>query len=326
MLARSLLLVCAALALYGDELETPRMVALDPDTRSINVDGVRLPIGVFEEFQRFSAPGVYLPRGRHMLGTNAGPLLAHQVSEHPATRYRALRDRLAKQPDKGRAELLSALTRGYGRPEDPVALHLLGNVHWRLGKKDAAVRWWRRAVLVNPAFPPSHLNLARRLLEQGEKGHATRELLLARAFNPGDGFGIAAVIDALAEKHGLQLTGSTTLHPRFYALSKPEELSDIDRRMARFSEGVGAHFTKLEDQAKLRSNLGLHFEGKRKPVLALRSYGEALAVLVRAGRSGEGYAIAEVIFKNMARTCRSLGWSGEAEDYEAMARQAGTRK
>ena len=312
-----------ALALVGATwAHAADTVPIPEGTRSITFDGQRLRIAAFEDLKAFVTPKLYVPRGRHLVRWNTGDSRVFVSSAHYAAEYRALRAQLAAKGDKGHAELLGRLARGYGFPDEASAPHLLGNWHWAAGDKEAAARWWKRAVLQNPAFAPSHLNLALAAVEAGERGVAVRELLLARAFTLGDGFGIDAAIDKLAAGATLELTGGTTLRASFYALAEREEEAPLDARMATFHRGMAAHFAKREDRAKLMSNLGLYLADKGKPVRAREAYRAALAELVRAGRSADGYAIAAVVFSNLSKACAASGWGGEAKDFERMAELA----
>ncbi len=310
-----LLLLCGPLA--ADPPGVTR-VPIPADTTTISIDGTVLPLKPLTDIARFGRPALYVPAGRHLI--RVGQQTAYRIyrSKEPYSAwYRTRRDKLTSQGKRGRRTLLTELARRFDNPPTAEPLHLLGNYHYHNGAQPAAIRLYRRALALNPAYAPSHLNLAFCLLEARDKAGGLRELRLARAFNPSDVFGIDALIERLAAKHRLALTADrAALQFSDYAPPGSSKLSQLDRRFVRFYTGMGKYLTRPEERAKSLSNLGLYFQRQKKPAAARRYYAEALGWLGRAGQSEDTFRIAAVILKNLSRT---LGSNVDGEDYRLMA-------
>ncbi len=294
-------------------------VAIPADTRRISVDGVTLQLKPLSDIARFGRPALYVPRGRHLIRVGQQTAYRAYLSKQSYWNgYRQRREKTASQGAAGRRQLLTLLARSFDHPETAEPLHLLGNHHHRSGSKQAAAKLYRRAIALNPAYAPSHLNLAFCLLEASDKRAGLRELLLAKAFNLSDVFGIEELIGQLASKHGLTLTGATaTLLATNYIYGAQPKLTELDRRFIRFYTGVGRYIPRPDERAKALSNLGLYFQRKNKPQLAHNYFGQALSTLSSAGQNAKTFKIAAVIFTNIART---LGSGRIAEDYRVMAK------
>lgn len=300
-------------------------IPLTAQTTEIVVDGIRLPLTPLSGLERFGHPSLYIPRGQHRIGLGSAPTRVAVSKGSYAQAYRARRQALAASSDGGRKTLLTELARSFDHPRTPEALHLLGLLHHRAGRTAAAARLYARALWINPAFSPSHLDLALLRFEAGARPDGIRELLLARAFNPIDVFGIDPLIARLAATHQVDLAGRVTLDAAHYLDPRSEPLTELDQRMVRFCLGVTRYLDSDLERAKLLSNLGRHFAQQRKPVRARYWYHRGLSRLARFGRSRASLAAAAVIYGNLARTYPSTD-GGQAADYRQMAEIARTRQ
>lgn len=70
------------------------------------------------------------------------------------------------------------------RPDDPLALDLMGQVLLRLQDGLNAQRFFERALQIDPAYAPAHLHLGQVFLLRGETRRAFQEITLARQLDP----------------------------------------------------------------------------------------------------------------------------------------------
>lgn len=92
-----------------------------------------------------------------------------------------------------------------GEPEDPVALHNLGNIALRRGDNDAAIDYYQRAIAADPDYLLAHYHLGEALERTERFEEAYRSYERALEMNPKDGQDLTAADDALYRLGSLDL-------------------------------------------------------------------------------------------------------------------------
>ncbi len=313
-----------------DDLQCQRIqaqhgVRVPPGAAIVEVDGTRLAVENVAALSESRAPFVFLPRGEHAVRFRANEsLLQVHVEGHLGDEYRAMRIWFGFPSSPRLPDLLQRGAWAFDVHGAPFLLHLMGNVHVRQGDLAAAERKFRRALRINAAFAPAHLNLAHCLLQRAEQQQAAREALrqeaareamLAEAFNVGNVFGLSRQIAECKRACGLKADEpqAVRLEPQAYRGS--ERMDVIDERMVALVEGLAKYAVDDLERAKILNNLAVHFADSRKPELALDHFRNALAVLKFAGP--ERFEVARRVFANMSDACRTAGFA-EAEEYDQM--------
>lgn len=302
--------------LQCQQIQARHGVRVPPGAAIIEIDGQRLPIENVAALAECRAPFVFLPRGRHVVRfrANEWPVEVH-VEGHLGEEYRAMRAWFGF-PSRPRAgDLLQRSAWAFDVHGAPFLLHLMGSLHARQDDLAAAERKFRRALRVNAAFAPAHLNLAHCLLKRGAQQEAVREVLLAEAFNVGNVFGLARQIAECKRACGITSVHAVTLRlePQAYLGSEPMDV--VDERMVALLEGLAKYAIEDRERAKILNNLAVHFADSGKTELALEYFRNALAVLKFAGP--ERFDVARQVFTNMSAACRKAAFA-EAAEYEQM--------
>ncbi len=210
------------------QIQARHAVRIPPGATILEVDGVRLPILHPERLAESPAPYLFLPPGSHAV--------RFRPDDQPATvaiasslfdEYQEMRRFFGVGTSVRGEELVSRSARALDCHGSPFLLSFAGSGYAAAGDWGAAERKFRRALGVNPAFSPAHLNLAECLLRRSADGEAAREIALAEAFNVGNVFGLAGAVaefrqrvtdakaagpvDAAAISYGFADTGGTEL-------------------------------------------------------------------------------------------------------------------
>jgi tetratricopeptide (TPR) repeat protein len=195
-------------------------------------------------------------------------------------------------------------------------LSFAGSGYAAAGDWGAAERKFRRALGVNPAFSPAHLNLAECLLRRSAEGEAAREIALAEAFNVGNVFGLAGAVAEFRQR----VTGAKAAGPLDAAAityGTIEALTEEDRRLAAVLEGDSKNAVRGEERAKTLHSLAVHFADTGRPELAQEHFHRALAALREADPKAR-HEMARQVLLAMSEVCRRAGF-GEAEEYRQMS-------
>lgn len=302
--------------LHCQRIQAEHGVRVPPGAAMIEIDGKRLAVENVAALAESPAPFVFLPRGEHAVRFRANESLVEvHVEGHLGDEYRAMRAWFGFPSSPRLPDLLQRGAWAFDVHTTPFLLHLMGNVHVRQGDLAAAERKFRRALRINAAFAPAHLNLAHCLLQRADQQQAAREVLLAEAFNVGNVFGLSRQVAECKRACGLKADEPATirLEPRAYVGSEPMDV--VDERMVALLEGLAKYAVDDLERAKILNNLAVHFADGRKPELALDHFRNALAVLKLAGP--ERFEVARRVFANMSDACRAAGFA-EAEEYDAM--------
>lgn len=302
--------------LQCQQIQARHAVRVPPGAAIVEIDGQRLAVENVAALTESRAPFVFLPRGQHAVRfrANESPIEVN-VEGHLGDEYRAMRAWFGFPSNPRSAELVQRSAWAFDVHGAPFLLHLLGVLHVQQNDLPAAERKFRRALRINAAFSPAHLNLAHCLLKRGEKQQAEREVLLAEAFNVGNVFGLARQIVECKGACGLKddELPPVRIEPRAYLGSEP--MDTLDERMVALLEGLAKYAVEDLERAKILNNLAVHFADVGKTELALDHYRNALAVLKFAGP--ERFEVARQVLANMRDACRAAGFA-EAEEYDQM--------
>ena len=305
---------------YGDRdcqtIQARHGVAIPAAATMIEVDGRRLPLVNAGAWAAAPAPILPLPRGTHAVRFRPNePPLAVTIRTDLISEYSTMREffRVGGRADAER--LLSRSARALDVHSAPYLLNFMGAMHAADDRGDAAARCFRRALCVNPAFAPAHLNLAECLARRQAYGEAQREVDLAEALNVGNVFGLAAAINQVRRQANLPATASAPIDCAALNYISAEPLTDDDRRVAALLCGISKYAVSDGERAKILNNLAVHFADTGRPERALFHFREALAAARDAGP--ERFALARRIFATMSEVCRKAGFA-EADEYRRM--------
>lgn len=301
--------------LHCQRIQAQHGVHVPPGADIVEIDGQRLAVENVAALAESRAPYVFLPRGEHAVRfrTNESLVEVH-VEGHLGDEYRAMRAWFGFPTSPRLQDLLQRSAWAFDVHATPFLLHLMGNVHVRQGDLAAAERKFRRALRINAAFAPAHLNLAYCMLQRSERQEAVREVLLAEAFNVGNVFGLSRQIAECKRACGLNVEEATVrLEPRAYMGREPMDV--VDERMVALVEGLAKYAVDDLERGKILNNLAVHFADSGKPELALDHFRNALAFLKFAGP--DRFEVARQVFANMREACRTAGFA-EAAEYDQM--------
>lgn len=307
-------------SLYYDqdcrEIQDRHGIRIPPGATILEVDGLRLPVESPGALADSVAPYLFLPRGEHVVRfrTSDRPI-AVTIGSDLFGHYRAMRSYFDIEGAVKAGELMRRSGQAMDVHGAPFLLNFMGARHAREDHWDAAERHFRRALAVNPAFAPAHLNLAECLRRRNAKDDAIRETLSADAFNVGNVFGLAEPIVQMRRKLGLPLDRSDPVDAAAFSYASVEEISEEDRRLVALMEGISKYAVNAGERGKILNNLAVHFADSGRPELALHHFRKALAVVKQAGT--ERFAVGRKILANMSQVCRKAGFE-EADEYKQM--------
>jgi len=257
---------------------------------------------------------VVLPPGHHILAIGKQAKVQDQTASFP--------DYYAKQAakycdDKQRYvfEQLAAASRpGLGRFSDPLLPHFWGNYWWQEKRPDAAIRAWKTAIRIEPAFAPSHLNLAYAFQEGADPAQAEAELAIAAALNVQDGYGIARHIRRLRDKSGdpQKSDPAVRFEPRRYVDSM-EELQEPHAAVVNLLTSLGSHAGHAALAASW-NNAAVYLQREGlNPILVMQCLGKARDTLVAGGlaASPADTELTQSVLHHMTLAAHRAGMSEE---------------
>jgi|GEM_PF-3255439 len=298
-------------------IQARHSIRIPPGATILEVDGVRLPVLHPERLAESPAPYLFLPPGTHAVSfrPNERPVTV-TIASNLFDEYQDMRRFFGVGGTVRGEELMSRSARVMDCHGAPFLLSFAGSRYAATGDWGAAERKFRRALGVNPAFSPAHLNLAECLLRTSAEAEAAREIALADAFNVGNVFGLAGAVAEFRQR----VTASTIAGPLDAAAISyvtTETPTEEDRRLVALLEGVSKYAVRDEERGKILNNLAVHFADTGRPELALYHFHQALAAL-RDADPGARYDVARQVLVNMSEVCRKAGF-GEAEEYRQMS-------
>ncbi|MCR4413976.1 MAG: tetratricopeptide repeat protein [Thermoguttaceae bacterium] len=282
----------------------------------VEVDGRRLPIARPEVLAAAPAPYLFLPRGSHAVRfrPNDYPVPA-AIQGDLIEEYESMRRFFGVGEKVKMAELVARAARTMDTHSAPFLVDFMGAHYAAAGQWDVAERKFRRALGINPAFVPAHLNLAECLLRRKARDEAVREVLLAESFNVENVFGLAGAIAATRQRLAMPPDAGGPIDLSAVSYVAGETPTEEDRRMTAILEGLSKYAVRDEDRAKILNNLAIHFAESGRPELALHHFHQSLAVVRQAGEGR--FELARKVFGNIKTVCRKAGFA-EADEYEQM--------
>jgi hypothetical protein len=282
----------------------------------VEVDGRRLPIARPEVLADAPAPYVFLPRGSHAVcfRPNDFPVPV-AIQGDLVEEYESMCRFFGVGEKVKMAELVARAARTMDTHAAPFLVNFMGAHYAAAGQWDVAERKFRRALWINPAFSPAHLNLAECLLRRTAHDEAVREVLLAEAFNVGNVFGMAGAIAASRQRLAVPPDTAGPIDLSAVSYVAGETPTEEDRRLTAILEGLSKYAVRDEDRAKILNNLAIHFAESGRPELALYHFHQSLAVVRYAGEGR--FELARKVFGNLKTVCRKAGFA-EADEYEQM--------
>lgn len=306
-----------------DDLECRRIqarhgVRVPPGATILQVDGARLPVVLPVRLAESLAPILFLPRGTHRVAFRPGEKPVDvAVASSPSDVYGAMRRFFGVGTAVRQEELLSRSARVMDVHGTPFLLNFSGAGYASAGDWGAAERKFRRALAINPLFPPAHLNLAECLVRRSAHAEAGREIVLAEAFNVGDVFGLAGSIGELRRRLADPRGPALPIDAASLSYGPAEPIREEDRRMVAVLEGASQYAVREEERAKILGNLAVHFAESGRPELALAHFRNALACL-RGADPEPRYRLARQMLGQMSDVCRKASF-GEADEYRQMS-------
>jgi tetratricopeptide (TPR) repeat protein len=282
----------------------------------LEIDGERLPIANVAELQRCSAPLVFFPAGMHVVRWRPTDGLVEVKRESYFTEtYADMRKFFYTGGSLQDAELFSRGARAMDVHGAPFLLNFMGAAYIAGDQWEAAERKFRRALRVNAAFSPAHLNLAKCWSHAGRQPEAMREVQLADAFNVGNVFGLQPAIVQMRRELGMPVESSEQVELSAAVYIAQEATTAEDQRLEALLDAIAKYATREEERGKIRNNLAVHFSDSGRPELALEHFRSALDALKYAGP--DRFALARQVFSNMHNVCRKAGFP-EADEYAKM--------
>ena len=297
-------------------IQARHAIRIPPGATILEVDGVRLPILHPERLAESPAPYLFLPPGTHAVGFRPGERpLSVTIASNLFDEYQGMRRFFGVGGSVRAEELMSRSARVLDCHGAPFLLSFAGSRYAAAGDWGAAERKFRRALSVNPAFSPAHLNLAECLLRRSAEAEAAREIALADAFNVGNVFGLAGAVAEFRQRVTEKVAGPLDAAAISYVTI--EALTEEDRRLVALLEGASKYAVRDEERGKILNNLAVHFADTGRPERALDHFHHALAALREADPRAR-YEVARQVLVNMSEVCRKAGF-GEAEEYRQMS-------
>ena len=290
-------------------------VKIPPSATILEVDGYTLPVENLSDIQNSRMPVLYLPRGVHAVRFRPDERAVEVTIEKDfVEEYGQAKGFFAVTSSPKMDDLISRGARTLDYHRAPYLLNFLGAGYAAKQQWESAERKFRRAVRVNPAFSPAHLNYAYCLVRRGQLEVAALEIMLADVFNVGNVFGLAATISQFRIELGLSHeTSGVTYDTKRYLPT--DQLTAEDQRMVALMRGISKYAVDQIEQAKILNNLGVHFADTGRAEIALEHFRSALETLKFAGPAR--FKISRQVLKHMSAACQAAGFA-EAKEYDQM--------
>ncbi len=287
-----------------------------PPATILEVDGQRLPVANLADLQKSPSPFLLLPQGLHSVRCSLDePPIRVEIADDTQRTFEEMKTFFHTGGPVRTEELMSRGARAMDVHRSPFLLNFMGASYFEKKEWAAAERLFRRALRVNPAFSPAHLNLANCLTRRWDTDGAKREIRLAEAFNIGDVFGLSTAIANARAAAGLPPTDRQSVELDLNNYLSSETMNSEDERLVALLLGLSKYAVRDEERGKVLNNLAVHFADSGRPELALDHFRSALDVLKFAGP--ERFNLARRIFAHMESTCRKARFA-EADEYKWM--------
>ena len=255
-----------------------------------------------------SAWPLILPAGEHVWQTASDAVPQRRVvvrtfGEH----YQEQKQGLMTGSKFDFARLAAATKPSAGAFREPLLPHFWGNYFWQEQHPEAAIRFWKQSVRLEPTFAPAHLNLAFALAGRDKKA-ALRELALAAHCNPLDAYGIDPHVQQLREQLGLLAAVDTAASwaasdyvPNATALSgEPQQVVQVLRSISQYA-------TSWQDRARALNNAGAYLTSRSMPEHAVEPLQEALTLILVEAALDREPELVSTVFENLQRAAQDAG-------------------
>ncbi|MCA8996821.1 MAG: hypothetical protein KDA80_07545 [Planctomycetaceae bacterium] len=282
------------------------------------IDGIELVA-----LGQFSDPWTaVLPLGTHFTRFGDEPAKSIAVGKSFEADYRL---RVAEVSRAGRYDFEKLMERSVGTlgvPTEPVLAHLWGNYYWQEEHPDAAMRWWKEALQLNPAYAPAHLNLAFALSQQADgKTQAQWEYSLAMHFNHQDAFGISAFLEELSREIPFQpVANISDFRPDEYdALKSSTDLTPEQNQVLRTLKTEQTYLTSSAQRIRMTNNMGAYLLHESQPQLAYEYFKRALGEIVTDTAAQRDRELLKTVFLNLSQSAEKARMP-ESAYYAALAK------
>lgn len=214
---------------------------------------------------------VVIPHGDHLIQRGELPPELVSVRFGFVNYYQNRKAEVTEDGDYLFDRLLESSRQSFGIFRDPLLAHFWGNFYWQQGNADAAIRNWSSAILLEPSFAPSHLNLSFAYLERDEIGLAKTELQLARHFNHHDAYGLWSFITELNKEKDLLDTSSPLEHWDLeqYRWKEPStDLTSEQQYVIRGLKTMQQYITQESQRIRMVNNIGAYLLSESNPTEA----------------------------------------------------------
>ena len=264
-----------------------------------------------------------VPHGQAVWQANDGAeprvqVVSHSFAEHYQRELAAL-----QAGGRWHFEKLCEATRPtWGAFRDPLLPHFWGNFFWQDEQPEAAIRFWKLAVRVQPNFAPSHANLAFVFAGRGDTAKAKNELAIAARLNPLDAFGLEAHLNLLREQ--LEWWEAVEIQPRWSDADYAAETASVSgeaRQVVNVLRTIAQYATHAADRSRALNNAGVYLAEQRQHEAAVAMFQEALAMVADQPAAEQDRELLKTVFGNLERSAKEAGM-GEHKLYDWLRREA----
>ena len=228
-------------------------------------------------------------------------VVSHSFAEHYQREFAAM-----QVGGRWHFEKLCEATRPtWGASRDPLLPHFWGNFFWQDEQPEAAVRFWKLAVRVQPNFAPAHANLAFAFLGRGDTAKAKHELAIAAKLNSLDAFGLEAHLNLLREQLGWwdAIDAEARWSDADYA-EATAQLSGDARQVVNVLRTISQYAIHAGDRARALNNAGVYLAQQRQHEAAVALFQEALAMVGDLPATEQDRELLNTLFGNLERSAK----------------------
>ncbi len=249
---------------------------------------------------------IVVPHGQAVWQANDGAeprvqVVSHSFAEHYQRELAALQAGGRWQFEK----LCEATRPTWGAFRDPLLPHFWGNFFWQDEQPEAAIRFWKLAVRVQPNFAPAHANLAFASAGRGDTAKAKNELAIAARLNPLDAFGLEAHLNFLREQLGWWDAVET--QPRWSDADYASETASVSgeaRQVVNVLRTIAQYATHAADRSRALNNAGVYLAEQRQHEAAVAMFQEALAMVADQPVAEQDRELLKTVFGNLERSAK----------------------
>lgn len=249
-----------------------------------------------------------VPAGRHVVQMDAGKPPEMVESQGGFVEfYKASAARFRNGEAYDFEKLIQATRTNSGVFHEPLLPHHWGNYFWQAKDSDAAVRMWKEAVQVDPAFAPSHLNLSHAYAESGDHDAARRAAQLAGFLNVQDAFGLSGHLEQLRLR--LQIPAFDDDSARYVA-SHDEQSSSLtveQERGLRVLATIADLCIDPIERIRATSNIGIYLRHEQQPRVGLKYFRRALGEALSMDQHPEAADLRRRLLENIERGMQDVG-------------------